>query len=81
MRVYLGKIQPEESYKLVVFVQDGGSFDLDGKKNGVVVDPLGLVEAKNKQGDDSSSGCNTGYGIVALLLAGFGLVTRKYRKA
>jgi Synergist-CTERM protein sorting domain-containing protein len=43
----------------------------------------GKIEGEVKQTDGTSSssggGCNAGYGLLGLLLAG--LVTRKYRKA
>lgn len=61
-------IEAAEAYKLVLFVKDGGSFDLDGKANGAVVDPAAIVKttAPTPSGG-SSSGCNAGFAALALL--------------
>jgi uncharacterized protein YjdB len=46
--IFTGKIVPADTYKLVVMIKDGGSFDLDGKENGVVIDPLALIQKADK---------------------------------
>jgi uncharacterized protein YjdB len=46
--IFTGNIVPADSYKLVVMIKDGGSFDLDGKEDGVVFDPLALIRKAEK---------------------------------
>lgn len=57
------------TYKLVLYVQDNGSFDLNPAE-GSIVSPFAVVRMKDKEAAASSSGsggCSTGVGIFALL--------------
>ena len=67
-KVFEDAIVPADTYTLCAFVMDGGSFDLDGEKNGTVVDPMAVVKTQEKQpSGSSSSGCSAGFGALALL--------------
>ena len=69
---YSGRINSSAEYDLVIFIKDGGKYDLDKAANGVVVDPINIVNKTNKGEDDDffgGSGCNA-YGYFALLLMG-----------
>ena|GEM_PF-1024873 len=46
--IFTGSIVPADTYKLVVFIKDGGAFDLDGKEDGVVFDPLAIIRIAEK---------------------------------
>ena len=71
--LYSGKLDVSATYDLVIFIKDGGKYDLDKTENGVVVDPLVIVnETESKEEWDEvlkSSGCNA-YGYLALILMG-----------
>jgi membrane dipeptidase len=41
--IFSGDIVPGDKYRLLVMIKDGGSFDLDGKTDGVVFDPLAII--------------------------------------
>lgn len=74
-------IAADGKYKLILFVQDNGDFDLCKDKAGKVVDPAAIVAAATPSSPapsdpptptshSSSSGCNaTGWGLLALLAA------------
>jgi hypothetical protein len=79
---YTGRIDMNTDYDLVVFIQDGGDFDLDNKTNGYVVDPVVLVRKTWSGQEDDGGGCSAGYGgSISLLLIGLALfsVNRKKR--
>jgi len=73
------KILPDELYKFTLFVKDGGAFDLDGRPR-IVVDPAVLLidNIATQSDNNSNSGCNTGFGLIALALLGF--IARKFSK-
>ena len=73
--IYEGKIDPNGIYELVVFIKDGGIFDLDGIINGKVISSVFLASVK-KGGGDGSGGCNAYY----LALALFGITPLILRK-
>ena len=68
-----GAIDKEADYILTVFVKDGESFDLDGKRGGTVIDPVSIIKAaavEPDQPDNTRShngGCNTGAAGIAML--------------
>lgn len=64
-----GAIESGKSYKLVVYVKDGGAYDIDPAE-GSIIDPLAVVKTSQKQtSGGSSGGCNGGYAALALLAA------------
>lgn len=72
-----GSIEPETEYDLVLFVKDGGSFDL-AEETGLVADPAALIKTEKKSSGGSSSGCNGGYGALMILAAA--LLPLAYRR-
>ncbi|MCL1875828.1 MAG: Ig-like domain-containing protein [Synergistaceae bacterium] len=72
--IFEGKINPNEVYELVVFIKDGGIFDLDGEENGKVISSIFLASVK--KGGGGKGGCNAGY----LALAMFGIAPLVLRK-
>lgn len=62
--VHTGAIVPTDTYTLVAFIKDGQKYDLDETANGIVIDPMALVQAKQGGG---SGGCGVGFGAFALL--------------
>lgn len=62
-----GAIEASKSYKLVVYVKDGGAYDIDPTECSIV-DPLALIKTSQKQ-SSSSGGCNGGFAVLALLAA------------
>lgn len=70
-------IAADTEYDLVLFIKDGGRFDLD-KADAVVADPPAVVQTEKKASGGSSSGCNGGFG--ALLLLGAAMLPLVYRK-
>ncbi|MDO5114918.1 MAG: Synerg-CTERM sorting domain-containing protein [Synergistaceae bacterium] len=66
--IYSGEINANVYYRLVLFIKDGGAFDLDRRTDGAVADPSVILgtDAKNN-GGGSSGGCNAGLGALALL--------------
>ena len=54
----LGTIQPNTFYWLVLFIKDGGEFDLDGEANGTVIDPIALVGERRGGGSGGGGGCD-----------------------
>ncbi len=65
------KVVKTSDYKLIIFVADGGKFDLD-KTPGNVVDPIAVATNKATPAPtphSSSSGCNAGFAGLLLLVA------------
>ncbi len=65
------KVVKTSTYKLIIFVADGGKFDLD-KTPGNVVDPIAVATNAAKPAPtphSSSSGCNAGFAGLLLLAA------------
>ena len=63
------KIDPTATYTLVLFVKDNEKFDYD-KTEGSVIDPVAIAmneAAAPAPSGSSSSGCNGGFGALALL--------------
>ena len=63
------KIDPAATYTLILFVKDNEKFDYD-KTEGSVIDPVAIAmneAATPAPGGSSSSGCNGGFGALALL--------------
>ena len=70
--IYTGEIDPNGDYELVVFIKDGGEFDLEGDlssriADGKIISSLFLASENNRSG---SGGCNTGYGYLAFAILG-----------
>jgi Synergist-CTERM protein sorting domain-containing protein len=72
--VFLGEIDPDGIYELVVCIEDGGKFDLDGTANGKVVSEIFFAAEKAKSG--GGGGCST-YGYLAFALLAVPFVFRK----
>ena len=62
------KVAKASTYALVIFVADNGDFDLDATA-GSVIDPVAVATnaATEPKSGGSSSGCNGGFGALALL--------------
>ena len=77
--VLTDNVIPANEYTLIVFIKDGGKFDLD-KAEGSVIDPIAIATnaATEPKSGSSSSGCNGGFGALALL--GLALVPMFYGK-
>ncbi|MCL1875767.1 MAG: Ig-like domain-containing protein [Synergistaceae bacterium] len=75
--IYEGEIDPDEIYELLVFIKDGGIFDLDGVEDGKVISSIFL--ASEKKGGGGGGGCNA-YGYLALVLLGFAPFVLKSRE-
>jgi uncharacterized protein YjdB len=76
-KIFDGRINPNATYELVVFIKDGGIFDLDGLPNGEVI--CSLFIASEKRGHRGGGGCNAGVGLIGLaLLTQF--ISRKRKK-
>jgi uncharacterized protein YjdB len=73
--IFTGKINPNETYELVVFIKDGGMFDLDNSENGKLISSIFL--ASEKKGGRSGGGCSAGYGYLAFALLGIPLFLRR----
>jgi hypothetical protein len=74
--IYNGKIDPKGTYELVVFIKDGGIFDLDGLVNGKVISSIFLASVKKSGGDGGNGGCNAYYGYLTLAFVPFVLRRR-----
>jgi hypothetical protein len=73
--IYSGEIDPNANYQLVVFIKDGGTFDLDGAVNGEVI--ASIFFASEKTGGGGGGGCSTfGYLAFAILAVPFLLKRR-----
>gem|GEM_PF-6286064 len=80
---YTGYINSNASYDLVIFIRDGGKYDLDKTVNGVVIDPLAIVyktqsddSDKRNQAEGGSGGCNA-FGYFAFILLGVAPFARR----
>jgi len=67
--VFKEEVQTGEMYKLVLFIKDSGSFDLDGKLNQAVIDPTVVLGKKEDITIEPKEvvmegGCNVGYGYL-----------------
>ena len=78
--IYSGALEAGTEYLLTLFIKDGNSFDLDGAENGSITDPAAIFSTTTTepQHGSSSSGCNGGFGALALL--GLALVPVFYGK-
>ena len=74
---FTGNITSNTEYDFMVFIRDGGLYDLDGEANSFVVDPLAVVNKIFTNDDDDGGGCSIGFGIIALLLMGLSLYMYK----
>ena len=80
-----GAIDKEGQYILTVFVKDGESFDLDGKADGTVIDPVSIIKAAAAEPDEPDNtrshngGCNTGAALPLLAAMAAVLIIRKKR--
>jgi Synergist-CTERM protein sorting domain-containing protein len=72
--VFDGEIISDNDYELLVFMRDGGMFDLDGEVNGELKASI-FFSSEITDDEKRREGCNAGYGILALAL--IPLVTRK----
>ena len=68
-------IEADKSYKLVVYVKDGGDYDVDSTERSVV-DPLAVVKT-SKKSSGGSGGCSAGFGAFALLPVAFAALLRR----
>ena len=78
--IHSGALEAGTDYLLTLFIKDGNSFDLDGAENGSITDPAAIFSTTTTepQHGSSSSGCNGGFGALALL--GLALVPMFYGK-
>ena len=78
--IHSGALEAGTDYLLTLFIKDGSSFDLDGAKDGSITDPAAIFSTTTTepQHGSSSSGCNGGFGALALL--GLALVPMFYGK-
>jgi hypothetical protein len=73
--IYSGEIDPNADYELVVFIKDGGDFDLDGAADGEFISSIFL--ASEKTGKKGGGGCSAyGYLAFAILAVPFLLKRR-----
>ena len=79
-KVHSGALEAGTDYLLTLFIKDGSNFDLDGAENGSITDPAAIFSTTTTepQHGSSSSGCNAGFGALALL--GLALVPMFYGK-
>jgi uncharacterized protein YjdB len=73
--VFNGEIDPNEVYDLVVFIEDGGKFDLDNKVNGRIVSEIFFATEKSKTGG-GGGGCSA-YGYLAFALLAVPFIFKK----
>jgi hypothetical protein len=73
---YSGNINSGVEYDMLIFIKDGGKYDLDKASNGFVVDPTAIVNKKQSgnNGDDQKRGGGGGgcsaYAYLAFALIG-----------
>lgn len=72
-----GAIDTEAKYKVTLFIEDNGAYDLDGA-DAKILDPCALV-LPDPEPSGSSSGCNSGAFALAALLGGAILVLKGKR--
>ena len=81
---FTGDIVMADDYYLVIFIKDGGIYDLDQKRNGLVVDPTAIARLSwpGERGNDDDSGCSVGFGSgsISLLLISLTLFTARRKK-
>jgi hypothetical protein len=85
---YTGAISESAEYTLVLFIKDGGDYDLDGIADGSVTDPAVIVSAEDNEGgingldgSGGGGGCDAGgLASFALLLAGLAVAKRITKK-
>ncbi|MCD7952883.1 MAG: SYNERG-CTERM sorting domain-containing protein [Synergistaceae bacterium] len=65
-KIFPGAFEAETKYKLVLFINDNGEFDLR-KTEREILDPAAIVKTEARPSGGSSSGCSAGLGIFALL--------------
>ena len=63
--IYEGELDPNKEYELLVFIKDGGEFDLDKLVNGAVIASIFL--ANEKEEGRRGGGCNSAPGFGSLL--------------
>ena len=73
--IVTGAIDAAATYTLTAFVLDGGEYDLDGKTDGKVIDPIAIIKQAEPPVSPtptptggSGGGCNAGAGALALVL-------------
>ena len=71
--IVTGAIDAAATYTLTAFVLDGGEYDLDGKTDGKVIDPIAIIKQAEPPVSPtptptggSGGGCNAGAGALAL---------------
>ncbi|EXG78277.1 Synerg-CTERM sorting domain-containing protein [Cloacibacillus evryensis] len=75
------KIDPAQTYKLVLYIQDNGGFDID-PADCSIIDPVAIVKLAEETpapSGSSSGGCNAGVAGI-MLLAVIPLLTRAAKK-
>ncbi|MCL1875979.1 MAG: putative Ig domain-containing protein [Synergistaceae bacterium] len=87
---YSGNINPDAEYDLMIFIKDGGRFDLDKTTDGFVIDPTAIVNVvhgseirlsegsaseRTKASEKTSGGCNAGYVSFSFVLLGTALIS------
>jgi hypothetical protein len=84
---HTGAISDGTTYTLVLFIKDGGSYDLDGRADKSVIDPAVIVSAGgtsgNNNGNDTGGGgggCDTGAAALFILLAAVSINRRQKRQ-
>lgn len=89
-KLVTGTIDPAEThYTLVAYVRDGGEFDLNGKADARVVDPIAIIRLaeapKDRTPEPTTStgggGCSTGAGGSAIIAIGLALAVIRRRSA
>jgi Synergist-CTERM protein sorting domain-containing protein len=73
---YKREIMLNDTYELVVYVEDGALFDLDGWINGSVTVAVFLTTETARKGDSGGGGCNA-YGYIAFALLAVPFVLRR----
>ena len=71
---FTGEISQNETYELVLFIEDGGRFDLDNAADGKLVTSVFI--ASEKSGKDGG-GCNALFGLAFAILGVVPFVIRK----
>ena len=75
-----GEIEPNGDYEILVFIRDGGEFDLDGRDNGEITASVFIANG-NMKSDGGGGGCAAiEFGYLALALLGvMPLLKKGYR--